>query len=419
MAIVASESGGVVNDRAIKALSWSDVEEIQERFESLKPYSEEAAPGPLLELEDENFDEKTGKRREQLWCYSLSAKRYVLFNHRSGEPRLRTFTAPDDPAGSEDSEEVESADRKASQHGLGHLMNPTDPESDSRDWIAQGWRYLLEKDTGTESEEPEWFDRPALAQSSISTPRLRKLFAELNAGRPYSEQVKPFNFMLVAFVPMIERPVDEARLVLVAPYERDPRRWFDVPWTNRFSGREYRITTTPSGGAVTPGVVCVKTYRDVFEEYLAHVEAKSAAPDGGRCQPGTAGLLERRPVHMRTIAHIGKESNQLEDIEVGLVEDLEEVQSEYDEYYARVFVPLVLPVLRDLGVRETARRTGHSLGAVSRVLSGYAKPRRASMEQYEAAAASHATRLLEGHGVVPGGSTTDRLAHARRFVSSS
>jgi hypothetical protein len=419
MAIVASERGGQVAGQPIRALSWSEVKEIQERFESLKPYSEEAAPGPLLELEDENFDEKTGKRREQLWCYSLSAKRYVLFNHRSGTPRLRTFTAPDDPAGSEDSDEPESADRKASQHGLGHLMNPIDPESDDRDWIAEGWRYLLEKDMGRDVPEPDWFDNSALAQSTISTPRLRKLFETVNEGRSYNEQVKPFNFMLVAFVPPIERPVDEQRMVLVAPYERDPKRWKELPWINRFSGRQYRITTTPSGGAVTPGLVCVKTYRDVFDEYLAHVEAKSAGPDGGPCRPGTAGVLKRKHVHVRTITHIGKESNQLEDIEVGLVEDLEEVQSEYDDYYTQIFVPLVLPALKELGVRETARRTGLAVGAVSAVMSEKSRPRTRSMEAYEEVAAAYASESLAAAGIRPGERPTDRLAQVKALRSAT
>jgi hypothetical protein len=94
---------------------------------------------------------------------------------------------------------------------------------------------------------------------------------------------------------------------------------------------------------------------------------------------------------MRTISHIGKESNRLEDIEVGLVQELGEVQSEYDDYYRRVFVPLVLPVLREMGVRDTARRTGHSLGAVSAALAGRSRPRSQQLERYEEAASAYAS----------------------------
>jgi hypothetical protein len=292
-------------------------------------------------------------------------------------------------------------------------MNPIDPDSEDRDWIAQGWRYLLAQDLGNAARELDWLDRPALARSTISTPRLRRLFAGINAGKSYGGQVKPFNFMLVAFVPAIERPADEQRIVLVAPYEQNPRRWMELPWFNRWSGREYRITTEPSGGKVTPGVVCVKTYREVLDEYIAHAEAKSAAADARACRPGTRGLLHRRPVHMRTIAHIGKESNRLEDIEVGLVEDLAEVQSEYDDYYQRVFVPLVLPVLQKLGVRETARRSGHSLGAVSAALARRSKPRRSSLESYQSVAVAHAADRLAAADAIPAGGSVGVLARYR------
>ena len=60
-------------------------------------------PGSVLEIEKENFVEKTGLRK-QLYCYAISAKRYALFNlDRSGIPILR----------------------KVSEHGLGHLLPPT------------------------------------------------------------------------------------------------------------------------------------------------------------------------------------------------------------------------------------------------------------------------------------------------------
>jgi hypothetical protein len=32
-----------------------------------------------------------------------------------------------------------------SEHGLGHLLNPSDPESEDRDWIAQAWLAILHR----------------------------------------------------------------------------------------------------------------------------------------------------------------------------------------------------------------------------------------------------------------------------------
>lgn len=116
---------------------------------------------------------------------------------------------------------------------------------------------------------------------------------------------------------------------------------------------------------------------------------------------------------MRTIAHIGKESNQLEDIEVGLVEDLEEVQSEYGDYYSRVFIPLVVPVLRMLGVRATARRTGFAVGAVSAALGGKARPRVRNMPKYESIAVDYANEVLAQAGLSASGRGVDSLAQVR------
>jgi hypothetical protein len=62
----------------IPELSWEDVEQVRRRFDALNPYD----PGlvdSILKLEEENFD---GDRRQQLWCYAISAKRYALFTRR-------------------------------------------------------------------------------------------------------------------------------------------------------------------------------------------------------------------------------------------------------------------------------------------------------------------------------------------------
>jgi hypothetical protein len=57
-----------------------------------------------------------------LYCYAISAKRYALFNlDDDGRPVMR----------------------KWSEHGLGHLLNPIDPESDDRDWIRQYWEGIV------------------------------------------------------------------------------------------------------------------------------------------------------------------------------------------------------------------------------------------------------------------------------------
>jgi hypothetical protein len=72
-----------------------------------------------------------------------------------------------------------------------------------------------------------------------------------------------------------------------------------------------------------PGVIYVKTYRDVLKEYRAHAETKSLAPDGTLCVGASMGLLQRRPVTRLYGAYVGKESNRLEEVDAGLIHDPE------------------------------------------------------------------------------------------------
>jgi hypothetical protein len=138
MAVVATRHGGTVpcrggpltnrdDEPGIHGLSWEQIDEIIERFTALNPYDPEHVPGSLLELEKWNLDADRGERL-QLYCYAISAKRYALYNlDDDRRPILR----------------------KPSEHGLGHLLNPTDPDGDDRDWISQLWQRILDDVHGT------------------------------------------------------------------------------------------------------------------------------------------------------------------------------------------------------------------------------------------------------------------------------
>jgi hypothetical protein len=264
MAVVATESGGLVacpggpsrnpeDQECVRALAWREVDGIRNRLAGLNPYDSDKVPGSILEQEKENFDPDTGRRR-QLWCFVISAKRYALYN----------LTSAGDPAF-----------RKASEHGLGHLLNPTDPASEDRDWIRASWERLIRKAMGLPVDDPPWLDRPALFRISASSPHVLRAFDKYNEGRPYGDQVKPFNFLLSALTASFGHPqgVDPERFHLVAPWSDDPKEWRELPWVDLNSGREYRITTNDDLG--TTGRVLVKTYRDVLAEFEMHPEAKS------------------------------------------------------------------------------------------------------------------------------------------------
>lgn len=90
------------------------------------------------------------------------------------------------------------------------------------------------------------------------------------------------------------------------------------------------------------------------------------------------------------MTHVGKESNSFEDVQSGLVEHLGEVINEYDDFHRRLFKTLVAPTLRQLGIAETARRTGFSKAAVSKAQSGKSRPHRKNARRYLEVAATYA-----------------------------
>jgi len=345
MAIVASESGGLIScpggpeklrrKEAIRALAWSEVEAIRERFAALNPYDRNAIPGSILKLEDVNFlrcgiggadhdaECVCTHVRRQLVCDAISAKRYALFNHDGDRFDVRKY----------------------SEHGLGHLLNPSDPESEDRDWMRTVWDRQIAMELGLPCVEPDWLERPALSQLTISGPELLKPFAAVNEVQPYSEQVKPYNFYLAAHIAKLGHPdgVDPSNFQLIAPYERDSRKWGKLPWVDKATGAPYRITTIGFTGG--DGVARVKTYREVLTEFAVHPEAKSAGLDGRPCTKRTIGLLQRLPVSPAYVVHVGKESNKLEAVEAGVEHDPDEIWTVYVNPTRDPWRSLVLPVL--------------------------------------------------------------------------
>lgn len=322
-----------------RVLRWQDVREIVRRFEALNPYDRDVVPGSVLEVEEENFQGGDPENEQvQLNAYVLSAKRYVLFR---GVP------------GSDDFEII-----KHSEHGLGHLLDPTDPEGDSNDWIEYVWRRMLREGFGASVEEPEWFDRIAASRLTVSAPHYSRMFEAYNEGKPYREQVKPMNFMLSAHLKPLGAPAgfEDDNPQPVAPYESDSSNWKDLDWIDKSTGEPAYVTT---GTGVMGPELPVKTYRDVYREYRSHPEVKSAASDGGRCDRNTRGLLRRRHVRPLWIQMIGKEANRLEEVQAGQVQDLDDVLEEYSGTEER-WNEVVRPILKQIPARRLAALTNTS-----------------------------------------------------------
>lgn len=397
MAIVAAETGGLIRcpdgdertddgQAAVWALSVEQIEQIRARFEALNPYDRELVPGSILELEDQNFADPERSERRQLYCLATSAKRYALYGlDERGEPMLRRPSQ-------------ERPGEKWSEHGLGHLLNPSDPESEDRDWIRALWEFETLTALGLPATEPEWLDRPALGRITVSKPTTARAFEGLNAGKTYADQIKPFNFMLTAHVRVGGHPpeAEPERFQLIAPWEPDSRRWLELDWINRYSGEPVRVTVAGAHGEA--GVARIKTYRDVLGEHRVSPESKSLAPDGGRSGWHTRGLLQRRPVHVTRIVHIGKESNELEEVQAGTVHAESEVLNEYRDPRQDVWAVFVA-VLGRMSAAEIVAATGRDRTTVWRWRNGRSEPRGEDRAKVEAVAAAFARAWLVESGL--------------------
>jgi hypothetical protein len=390
MAIVATPVGGLVpcpggparlkRNPAIRALTWAQVRAIQARFNALHPYDRSLVPDDVLELETINND-ANGQQR-QLFCLAISSKRYVLYaRDAAGEPELV----------------------KWSEHGLGHLLNPTDPDSEDRDWMRQLWEGLVRDALGLPHTWPPWLDRPALSRITITSPELLRPFADVNRGKPFEAQIKPFNFLLTAHMRPFGHPddVDPEHFQLFAPFETDATKWEGMGWVDRYSGKAYRITTWGSTGGA--GYARVQTYRDVLGDFRHHPEAKSADASGRPCDRQTTGLLQRR--HVRSLpallTYVGKESNKLEAVEEGLEHDVDEIVTEYADLRRDSWRELVVPVLRKIPSKQLAQAAGVSERSIRKIRNERSRPNVLHREKLVQAAGDFARNWLGAQGLAP------------------
>lgn len=390
MAIVASKAGGIIEcfggplktsagKPAIRALSWAQVDAIARKFARLSPYNRKAVPGSILKIEDENFHRG---RQRQLYAYAISAKRYALYT-LDARARIQVV--------------------KYSEHGLGHLLNPGDVDGGS-EWIREAWAYLIGKALGRSPKEPSWLHRPSISRMTVSAPLWYAPFAK--RAVEYRQRVKPFNFVLTAHVDPLERPVgaDEKHFHLIAPYERDARNWLRMKWVDVHSGREYHITTRPT---THPNTVRVRSYRDDLERYAHHPEPKSVDATGEWGRPAR-GLLRRRPVVATGEKLIGKESHEIEAVELGLVHDIEDVQLEIDP---PIGPSSLASRMWRVPVAVLARMARMSARQIVRVRNGQSTPTRATRECIE--------RALNGASFLASTQVEGRECRAREKRSGS
>ena len=296
---------------AVLALSWDQVDAIVDRLTSLNPFGGLLTGKSILKIEPDNYEPGTLRQRV-IEVYSIASKRYSLFTRdQEGQPVIVG----------------DQGNQRRSEHGLGHLLPPTEkrsklnPDADPSSFYDQWWTHLLRVELGLPTVAPDWFDRPAVGRLTVTSPQDDKAFATYNARRGYHDQIRPWNFGIVTYPTAGERARTGTH-VLLAPLTLEPGRWTGLTWYDRDSpGRTWRIRVGDDA-YVLDGAITVATYGDYFADYLTHPEAKADGPDGLLCQPDTVGLLRPALVDAgERLGRIGKESNRVNETDLADEED--------------------------------------------------------------------------------------------------
>jgi hypothetical protein len=267
--------------KPITALSWSEVQQITDRFKSLNPY---AIDGSILKIHNLNWDKN--KRRRQLYGYSIAAKRYSLYTKTKND--------------------IEIVEPKA--HGLGYFYPPKDsPEGWSHEtplWIFEAWDWIMRGVLGLKRTKPKWFDLPVMMKLALSTPHhtLRNL-----AKGPLT---RPNNFMMIPQVCRFGCPqnVDPDKFTLITQFSSERDEWMRAKCVNIHDPESpvYELTDDYDGRRAL-----AKNFFMLLDTYRNHPEAKSLGPDGNPCKFDTRGLLQRAHIIANwPPVYIGKESDK-------------------------------------------------------------------------------------------------------------
>jgi len=149
--------------------------QVIEKFKSLVPY-ENCNNKSLLQAEECNFQDNPvyNCKYEPLYCYSVSSKRYALYNIVNGEIIIR----------------------KQSFHGMGHLRAPNNLNPERM--MNEVWKMNICREHNLSYAKPDWFEDVAFARQTISKPSILKMFNK-EKGVSYERMIKPGNFLLVGY----------------------------------------------------------------------------------------------------------------------------------------------------------------------------------------------------------------------------
>jgi hypothetical protein len=209
-----------------------------------------------------------------------------------------------------------------------------------------------------------------------------KSLESLNAGKPYAEQIKPFNFLQTCQISPFGHPdgVDPEKCRLISTYDPNPRKWLEKEWVDQDTGKIFRITTRGHHGS--RNIARVKTYGDVITEYEFHPESKCADALSNPCDRQTIGLLQRRHIKIDQIKCIGKESNSLENVDEGMVHSEQNIYTEYADPKRSEWITKTQPALKKPKLKVLVEACGKRLSRreLIELRAGRSRPHRKTAE---------------------------------------
>ena len=284
-----------------------------------------------------------------------------------------------------------------SEYGLGHLRNPT---VDNTDWITQAWDHLRHPD----SDEPDWLDLPAVSQITITGAELLAWFRHINHAKPYRDQIKPANFLLIAH----PDPLTPGDYQPIASIQRRPHQLVDdavdrpphrPTHHHRHETPRRHHPTRPLPRAHLP-----RRHRPLPPPPRSQI----SRPHWATRRPKHHRLLRRRPVTaVEPVVYIGKEGHNLDRRASGL--DTDDDLLTYTPTPLEHWHQLVVPVLRTIPARTIADATGINIRTVQRALAQHSTPRPTQRDTLTRYAVEHCRTALGAKPTEPDTVTLKRF----------
>jgi hypothetical protein len=333
----------------IPSLSRQQVEGIQRKLDALNPYG--------------NVEHVLKFEYDDVRCFAISAKRYVLYRIRPGR-RIEIV--------------------KASESGLGAIIGRTQKET-TRKLARRVWLAILMKELkGVSASQRRRakplieFNVPLRRKFPIGHPSILQRLQRYNQGRRYEDQVKPGGFVQTVTPALI---VGSNEILPIAPFEQDLSKSKRLAWIDfKHPGTALRLDWSGSGHADAIPVMRMDEY---VEQYRRHPEIKAADAEGNPAGPEAMGMLRRLELQSVRLTRIGKEVDRLDQDEGASLEGNGPVEFKRESLAGDIALLATLPQ------ESTARSIGISERRWRDIVKGNAKPHRATTEHIASFAAQY------------------------------